>query len=76
MEREKAGQVASIGPPSSGKAQMVCRLTHAHPDIADYPFTTRMPTPGMMLYENVQIQLVDTPPMSSEFMEPWMQQAI
>jgi len=30
----------------------------------------------MMLFENVQIQLVDTPPMSAEFMEPWMPQVI
>jgi len=66
--REGAGQVALIGPPNSGKSQLLCRLTHAHPEVADYPFTTRMPTPGMMLFENVQIQLVDTPPMSPEFM--------
>ena len=76
VKREGAGQVVLIGPPNSGKSQMVCRLTHAHPEVADYPFTTRMPTPGMMLFENVQIQLVDTPPMSSEFMEPWMSQVI
>jgi ribosome-interacting GTPase 1 len=76
VKREGAGQVLLIGPPNSGKSQMVCRLTHAHPEVADYPFTTRLPTPGMMLFENVQIQLVDTPPMSSEFMTPWMAQVI
>jgi len=76
VKREGAGQVVLIGPPNSGKSEMVCRLTHAHPEVADYPFTTRMPTAGMMLFENVQIQLVDTPPMSAEFMEPWMSQVI
>ena len=76
VKREGAGQVVLIGPPNSGKSRMVCRLTHAHPEVADYPFTTRLPTPGMMRFENVQIQLVDTPPMSSEFMEPWMPQSI
>jgi len=35
-----------------------------------------MPTPGMMLFENVPIQLVDTPPMSVEFMESWMPQVL
>ena len=76
VKREGAGQVVLIGPPNSGKSQLVCQLTRARPEVADYPFTTRLPTPGMMLFENVHIQLVDTPPMSAEFMEPWMPQVI
>jgi ribosome-interacting GTPase 1 len=72
VEKEGAGQVALIGPPNSGKSQLVCALTHAQPEVADYPFTTRFPMPGMMLFENVQIQLVDLPPLSTEFMEPWL----
>jgi ribosome-interacting GTPase 1 len=76
VKREGAGQVMLIGPPNSGKSQLVCRLTHARPEVADYPFTTRTPTPGMMLFENVPIQLVDTPPISAEFMAPWMPQLI
>ena len=76
MKREGAGQAVLIGPPNSGKSQMLCRLTHAHPEVADYPFTTRMPTAGMMLFENVHIQLVDTPPIAAEFMEPWLPQVI
>ena len=44
--------------------------------MADYPFTTRFPTPGMMRYEDVQIQLVDLPPIAAEFMEPWTPQVI
>lgn len=76
VEKEGAGQVVLIGPPNSGKSQLVCALTHARPDVADYPFTTRFPTPGMMAYENVQIQLVDLPPLSVQFMEPWIPQVI
>jgi ribosome-interacting GTPase 1 len=76
VKREGAGQVVLIGPPNSGKSRLLCRLSHAHPEVADYPFTTRIPTPGMMLFENVHIQLVDTPPMSPDFMEPWMPQLI
>ncbi|MBI3666291.1 MAG: 50S ribosome-binding GTPase [Acidobacteria bacterium] len=76
VEREGAGQVALVGPPNSGKSQLVCSLTHARPEVADYPFTTRLPTPGMMSFENVQIQLVDLPPLSAEFMEPWLPQVI
>jgi hypothetical protein len=76
IEKEGAGQVALIGPPNSGKSQLVATLTHAQPEVAGYPFTTRFPTPGMMLFENVQIQLVDLPPISPEFMEPWIPQVI
>jgi hypothetical protein len=32
--------------------------------------------PGMMTFENVQIQLVDLPPISVDFTEPWLPQAI
>jgi uncharacterized protein len=76
VEKEGAGQVALVGPPNSGKSQLVAALTHARPEVGDYPFTTRAPTPGMMAFEDVQIQLVDLPPMSREFMEPWLPQAI
>jgi ribosome-interacting GTPase 1 len=76
VDKEGAGQVVLLGPPNSGKSQLVCALTHAAPEVADYPFTTRFPTPGMMHYENVQIQLVDLPPLSAEFMEPWLPQAV
>jgi len=76
VEREGAGQVALIGPPNAGKSQLVCTLTHADPEVAAYPFTTRFPTPGMMTFEDVQIQLVDLPPVSPEFMEPWIPQVV
>lgn len=76
VKKEGAGQVALIGPPNSGKSQLVCSLTHARPEVAGYPFTTRFPTPGMMLYENVQIQLLDLPPISPEFTERWIPQVI
>ena len=73
---EGAGQVVLIGPPNSGKSQLLCSLTHARPEVADYPFTTRLPIPGMMMFEDVGIQLVDLPPVSSEFTEPWLPQVV
>ena len=76
VEREGAGQVALVGPPNSGKSQLVAALTHARPEVADYPFTTRFPAPGMMPFENVQIQLVDLPPVSREFTESWIPQVV
>ena len=76
VDHEGAGQVALIGPPNSGKSQLVRALTHAEPEVADYPFTTRFPTPGMMTFENVQVQLLDLPPVSPDYCEPWMAQAL
>lgn len=76
VEKEGAAQVALLGPPNSGKSQLVCSLTHATPEVADYPFTTRLPAPGMMRFENVPIQLVDLPPLSREFTEQWLPQVL
>ncbi|MCS6816484.1 MAG: TGS domain-containing protein [Blastocatellia bacterium] len=72
VEKEGAGQVVLVGPPNSGKSSLLARLTHATPEIAAYPFTTRLPMPGMMEFENVQIQLVDMPPLAPAYTEPWM----
>lgn len=63
VERAGAGQAVLLGPPNSGKSSILARLTNAKPEIAPYPFTTQLPIPGMLSYEDVQIQLVDTPPL-------------
>lgn len=72
VEREGAGQWALIGPPNAGKSALVRALTHAHPEVAAYPFTTRAPLPGMMPFEDVQVQLVDTPAVTAEHCESYM----
>ncbi len=74
VEAEGAGQVVMVGPPNVGKSALLAALTNATPEVADYPFTTRRPIPGMMPFDDVQIQLVDMPPISHEYMEPWMSQ--
>lgn len=74
VEAEGAGQIVMVGPPNVGKSALVAALTKATPEVAEYPFTTRRPLPGMVMLDNVQMQLVDMPPVSREFMEPWMAQ--
>jgi len=76
VEREGARQLALVGAPNSGKSQLVRVLTHATPEVAEYPYTTRAPIPGMMLFENVRFQLVDLPPISPEYTESWVPQII
>ncbi len=72
VHREGAGQVVLVGAPNTGKSSLLACLTHATPEIGDYPYTTRFPQPGMMHFENIQIQIVDMPPISPEFYESWM----
>ncbi len=72
VEPEGAAQVVLVGPPNSGKSSLLGALTHAEPAIADYPFTTTRPQPGMMAFEDVQIQLVDLPPIATQHMDPWL----
>jgi ribosome-interacting GTPase 1 len=71
IKREGAGQVVLIGPPNSGKSSIVSALTHAEPDVASYPFTTKKPLPAMMPYKDIQIQLVDMPPITEGYYEGW-----
>jgi ribosome-interacting GTPase 1 len=62
INREGAGQVMLVGPANVGKSQLLATVTEAVPEIAEYPFTTKAAGPGMMKFEDIQIQLVDTPP--------------
>jgi ribosome-interacting GTPase 1 len=71
VPHEGAGQVVLVGPPNAGKSALLAALTNARPEVAPYPFTTRLPQPGIMHWEDVPIQLVDLPPLSAEFFEPW-----
>ena len=61
IRKEGAGQAVLIGLPNAGKSQLLASLTGAAAKVAEYPFTTRLPLPGMLRYQNVLIQLVDTP---------------
>jgi len=72
MPHEGAGQVSLVGSPNAGKSALLASLTHAHPEVAAYPFTTRTPQPGIMMWQDVPVQLVDLPPISLEFLEPWV----
>jgi ribosome-interacting GTPase 1 len=72
VEKGGAGRVALVGPPNSGKSRLLAALSHATPEVADYPFTTQLPTPGMMEYLDVQVQLVDLPAVKRDVSESWV----
>ena len=71
-----AAQLALLGPPNAGKSSLHTRLTGSHSDVGPYPYTTHLPVPGMLPFEDIHLQLVDLPPISDDFMEPWMVNAL
>lgn len=70
--KEGAGQVIIVGATNVGKSALVGAMTNAAPEVADFPHTTWKPTPGMMPIDNIQIQLIDTPPLSKDYVDPEM----
>ncbi len=60
-------QAVIIGKTNSGKSSLLKILTNAKPKISINPFTTTKPVIGMMLYNSVQIQLIEIPAIESEF---------
>ncbi len=76
VDREGSRQLALIGAANAGKSQLVRSITNATPEVAEYPFTTRVPIPGMVTFENVRFQLIDLPPVSLEHTESWVAQVV
>ena len=76
VQPEGAAQVALLGPPNSGKSSLHATLTGSQAETGPYPYTTHAPLPGMMPFEDIHFQLIDLPPISTTFMEPWMPNAL
>lgn len=72
VPKEGAAQITLVGFPNSGKSSLLASLTNATPVIAEYAISTHMPLPGMMPFEDIQIQLVDLPPIGNESTDGWV----
>lgn len=66
IPKSGSGQVALIGTPNSGKSSIVGAMSKAKVNITDYPYGTDKPTPGMTKFEDVKIEIVDTPPITAD----------
>ena len=62
LELKLMADVGLVGYPNAGKSTLLSQLTHAHPKIAPYPFTTINPIVGTMEYENFsRLRFADIP---------------
>ncbi len=65
MPKEGGGRATLIGPTNVGKSLILNNATGARSRVGAYELSTQEPIPGMLIYEDVLIQLVDTPPISN-----------
>ncbi|MCH8293573.1 50S ribosome-binding GTPase [Candidatus Poribacteria bacterium] len=72
IPKQGAGQIVLIGTPNVGKSQILASFTNANPDVSPTPYTTHEPNIGMLKYENIQFQLIDTPSITPDFIQPWV----
>jgi len=70
VPRGGAGQIVLIGTPNCGKSSILAALTNAKVNVADFPFSTNGPVPGMVMFEDIQIELVDMPPITADYSAP------
>lgn len=62
LELKIISQIGLVGYPNAGKSTLLSKLTHAHPKVAPYPFTTLNPIIGTIDYPDFRkLQVADIP---------------
>jgi small GTP-binding protein len=71
IKKDGAGQAVFLGFPNAGKSSLVSVLSGEPLEVGDYSYTTRHLQQRMMRYEDILIQLIDTPAIGDESMSMW-----
>ncbi len=61
VPKEGAGQIIVLGPTKVGRSSLLASVTNAKVEASPILFATRKPVIGMLLYQNIQFQLVEAP---------------
>jgi GTP-binding protein len=61
LDLKVIADVGIVGFPNAGKSTLISQLTNAHPKIAAYPFTTRLPVLGKINQEDASYIIADIP---------------
>ena len=62
LELKMIADAGLVGYPNAGKSTLISKISHAHPKIASYPFTTLNPVIGTINYDDFRtIRVADIP---------------
>ncbi len=61
IEKEGAAQIVILGQTKVGRSSLLASVTNARVEVSTYAFSTREPVPGMLLFEDIQLQIVEAP---------------
>lgn len=62
LDLKLIADVGLVGFPNAGKSSLLSKISHAKPQIADYPFTTLKPELGKIMYPDYkQVSVADLP---------------
>ncbi|NPV88481.1 GTPase ObgE [Coprothermobacteraceae bacterium] len=61
LDLKVLAHVGLVGLPNAGKSSIIARISHARPEIAPYPFTTKTPVLGIVKRNELSLVVADIP---------------